>query len=92
MHHSGKMCRKQQKSPAKTIESSISPGPMSNNNISTIDQWHSLSDENLNDSYVAIPSASSTINTSFFPFFCGIPKKSITEIVGLPGTGKTCFA
>jgi hypothetical protein len=82
----------QSKSPAKTIESHNAPGAMSNNNISTFDQWHSLSDEICSVPYAAIPSASHTINSSFFPFFHGIPKKSITEIVGLPGTGKTCFA
>jgi len=68
------------------------PGLMSNFSSIETDQWHCLCDDTKNDSTVSIPSASKLLDHLFFPLFKGIPKKNITEIVGLPGTGKTCFA
>jgi RecA/RadA recombinase len=65
---------------------------MSDNFISIeTEQWHCLGDDKKKDYTVSIPSASKSMDRLFFPLFNGIPKKSITEIVGLPGSGKTCF-
>ena len=68
----------------------MTPGIMSDN--FEIDQWNCLDDQNAIHVPISIPSASSRINDLFFPLFKGIPTKNITEIVGLPGSGKTCFA
>lgn len=66
---------------------------MSDKNISIeTDQWRSLDDGEVDSKSSAIPTASAEIDRLFFPIFHGVPKKCITEIVGLPGTGKTCFA
>jgi len=49
--------------------------------------------QKLNSSqFHSIPSASNLIDTKFFPIFQGIPLKGLTEIAGLPGSGKTCLA
>lgn len=45
-----------------------------------------------NDEPISIPSGVAAIDSNFFPFFQGIPRGGITEIVGLPGSGKTSFA
>ena len=57
-----------------------------------IDQWQCLDDETLIEDHISITTASSSIDKNFFPIFNGVPLKSITEIFGFPGTGKTCFA
>ena len=57
-------------------------------------QWNCLDNHNHKSSNgaVSIPSSCPSIDKLFFPIFKGIPLKNITEIVGLPGTGKTCLA
>jgi len=39
-----------------------------------------------------ISSGCPAVDRAFFPLHHGIPSKSITEIAGMPGTGKTSFA
>ena len=57
-----------------------------------INQWNCLDDQNILHVSTSIPSASLSIDNLFFSLFKGIPTKNVTQIVGLPGTGKTCFA
>lgn len=57
-----------------------------------INQWHCLGDQKFLQHPISIPSASPAIDKLFFPLFKGIPTKNISEITGLPGSGKTCFA
>lgn len=79
--------------PAKTCFSMLYPWLMSTNyNSEKIDQWQCLDDENLVDEPISISTASSLIDEYFFPVFHGVPLKSITEVFGFPGSGKTCFA
>ncbi len=49
-------------------------------------------DDNNDDEPIAIPTGVSLLNSLFFPIFNGIPRGGVTELVGLPGSGKTTFA
>jgi RecA/RadA recombinase len=48
--------------------------------------------QNYLENLVAIPTGCPTINQKFFPFYNGIPLRYVTEMSGLPGTGKTSLA
>jgi RecA/RadA recombinase len=48
--------------------------------------------EDTNYEPISIPTGLSALNSTFFPIFNGIPRSGVTEIVGLPGSGKTTLA
>lgn len=54
--------------------------------------YHSNSEEEESDEPVAIPTGIPNLDAQFFPLFRGILRGGLTEIVGLPGSGKTLLA
>lgn len=48
--------------------------------------------DEVDDEPEAISTGLPLLNSAFFPLFNGIPRCGLTEIVGLPGSGKTSFA
>lgn len=61
-------------------------------NFSNLSVRDGASTDDDNAEPIGIPTGIQALDANFFPLFHGVPRGGLTEIVGLPGTGKTTFA